>query len=83
MPGGNEKVTHILKQTCSWTLSVQLQVCLSMRVAFLLPPGIEGLIPLRLFEDLSWVSSFIWGFPISLNTFLWLFVFEQATYLIG
>ena len=43
MPGGNKKVTHtILKQTCSWTLSVQLQVSL-VCVTFLLPPGIKGL----------------------------------------
>ena len=43
MPGGSKKVTHILRKTCSWTLSVQLQVCLSMCVSFLLPPGIKGL----------------------------------------
>ena len=28
--GGGTKRSHILKQTCSWTLSVQLEVCLSM-----------------------------------------------------
>ena len=36
------KRLHILKQTCSWTPSVQLQVCLSVCDLFL-PPGIKGL----------------------------------------
>ena len=36
------KTSHILKQTCSWTLSVQLQVCSSMCDLFV-TTGIKGL----------------------------------------
>ena len=43
MPAGNKKL-HLLKQTCSWALNVQLQIYyLSKCMTFLLPPGIKGL----------------------------------------
>ena len=42
------KRSHILKQTCSWTLSIQLQLHLSI-CDFFLPPGIKGFKQTHLF----------------------------------
>ena len=70
------KRSHILKQTCSWTLSVQLQVCLSMCDLFVITRHERIKVPDAFFYKqrffFNWASvllNFSWIAYVLLNIF--------------